>query len=175
SDVQRLADWDNEVHMPLKIVSESERMQVNELLDSFVDRLVASDIDVPAIAARILKPLRPIWITRDHRLVFPPDFSEAAFIPIICVSASMSASVLEFQSPSFHYVQGAADDQEMWALGLTARLFWKHRTLLLDSADSCEERVQSIVEQSSGDLDGDGNDCARFHFITGTQVAVGDR
>ncbi|KAJ1665308.1 tRNA A64-2'-O-ribosylphosphate transferase [Coemansia sp. RSA 1813] len=178
---QRLAMWDNRVHMPPSIVSDSELRQVDILLDSFVDKLLASDIGIAAIADKVPKPLRPIWITRDQRLVFPPDFTEATFTPIVCLSASASSSsssssssVGGTQSMGFNYVQGAADDQEMWALGLTPRMFWKHRdALLLDTASACEDTVRAIVA-SSCDLQ-DNNDSARFHFIAGTQVAVGGR
>ncbi|KAJ2402014.1 tRNA A64-2'-O-ribosylphosphate transferase [Coemansia sp. RSA 2559] len=172
---RRLADWDNSLHMPPSIISESERTQVEGILDSFVDNLLASAIDVSAIAANISKPLRPIWITRDHRLVFPPDFAEAAFTPIVCLSASASSLSRGGQPVDFNYVQGAADDQEMWAMGLTPRLFWKHRALLLDAANTCEGRVRNIVALGANDVEEDTGDCARFHFIAGTQVAVGDR
>ncbi|KAJ1801026.1 tRNA A64-2'-O-ribosylphosphate transferase [Coemansia sp. RSA 2399] len=180
NDRRRLAHWDNEVHMPPSIISESERTQVDGILDSFVDKLMASDIDVSAIAANIAKPLRPIWITRDHRLVFPPDFAEAAFTPIVCLSASSSSSSSSLsslgQSVDFNYVQGAGDDQEMWAMGLTPRMFWKHRAFLLDAANTCERRIRNIVALNDDDVDeGVSSDCARFHFIAGTQVAVGDR
>ncbi|KAJ2522041.1 tRNA A64-2'-O-ribosylphosphate transferase [Coemansia sp. RSA 1939] len=197
-DDARLAIWDTRVHMPPTVVSESERTQVGALLDGFADKLVASDIDVSTIAAKLLKPLRPIWITRDHRLVFPPDFSDASFTPVICLSASLcSAEGKEMGGGSlsglpFRYVQGAADDQEAWALGLTPQLFWKHRTDLLlfgsgrnssamslSSLDACEDAVRRIVAANSSpaslDEYGSGSNSDCFQFIAGTQLAVGNR
>ncbi|KAJ2902923.1 tRNA A64-2'-O-ribosylphosphate transferase [Zalerion maritima] len=46
----------------------------------------------------------------------------------------------------FVYVQGAADDTENWARGLTAPLWWEHRETLLGTPDGeLEETVDRIV------------------------------
>ncbi|KAJ1992075.1 tRNA A64-2'-O-ribosylphosphate transferase [Coemansia spiralis] len=185
--------WDGAVHMPHKIVSDSERSQVSELLSSFADVLMRSDIDVAGLADKINKPLRPIWVTRDHRLAFPPDFTDAEFIPIVCVSASSTKHHAYGSDADFVYVQGAADDHEKWAKELTPRLFWKHKARLLcegSTNNSCESAVCEIAEvekrkQKTGvaavdaqtnigeEYSAAGN--ARFNFIAGTCIAVGDR
>ncbi|TBU51880.1 initiator tRNA phosphoribosyl transferase-domain-containing protein [Dichomitus squalens] len=49
----------------------------------------------------------------------------------------------------FSYVQGSGDDHELWGMGLTAELFWKHEDALLStSREELPELVQEIVERS---------------------------
>ena len=49
---------------------------------------------------------------------------------------------------SWHYIQGAADDEENWSLGLTPSLYWAHQDALLehDSIESCAAHVQQLLE-----------------------------
>ena len=51
-----------------------------------------------------------------------PDYAAAPFYPIICVSAS--EAVDEEHRQDYTYLQGGGDDEETWANGLTAPLFW---------------------------------------------------
>jgi len=48
------------------------------------------------------------------------------------------------------YIQGAADDHESWAHGLTAELFWKHKARLLNTAeDELPTLIASIAQNHS--------------------------
>ncbi|KAJ2160623.1 tRNA A64-2'-O-ribosylphosphate transferase [Coemansia sp. RSA 552] len=162
-------DWDCRVYVPPSIVSDSERAQIEQRVPQFADELEASAIDARALVACLDKPLRPIWITRDHRLGLPPDFAGADFIPVICVSTSMAGPV---DRSGFVYVQGAADDHELWAGGLTPRLFWKHRRRLLETdRAACAALVEDIVA-SGKTASSSGTD---FAFVRSTGVAVGSR
>ncbi|KAA8496770.1 tRNA A64-2'-O-ribosylphosphate transferase [Porphyridium purpureum] len=49
---------------------------------------------------------------------------------------------------SYEYVQGAADDEQAWNLGLTSALFWKKHPETLRSPNQCESVITSIVEQA---------------------------
>ncbi|KAI7831072.1 tRNA A64-2'-O-ribosylphosphate transferase [Kickxella alabastrina] len=170
-----------EVHVPPSIVSPSERSQINKLVPGFAKSLVESGIDVQGLLQGISKPLRPIWITQDHSLFMPPDFTDANFIPIVCVCASAvlfndQRVEASFGRSAYLYVQGSADDHELWAQGLTARLFWKHRRQLLENKDTCLDVAQSIVlreRQSEGD--DDLGACGKFNFVAHTNIAVGGR
>lgn len=42
------------------------------------------------------------------------------------------------------YIQGAGDDSEGWACGLTAPIFWKYRESLLDAG---EENLPTLIEE----------------------------
>ncbi|KAJ2611800.1 tRNA A64-2'-O-ribosylphosphate transferase [Coemansia sp. RSA 1365] len=164
--------WDCSVHTP-NIVSESERLQIEELIPGFVTTLLASDIDVKWAASRLVRPLRPIWITRDQHLTIPPDFTNVEFTPIICLCASI-AGVDVANSMPFGYVQGAADDHELWAKGLTPHLFWKHRLQLLADREYCDERVTKLIAKEASKSTIENND-GGFAFIRDTGLAVGGR
>ncbi|KAJ2078457.1 tRNA A64-2'-O-ribosylphosphate transferase [Coemansia sp. RSA 988] len=170
---QSLNGWDCSVHTP-NVVSESERLQIEGLIPGFAESLLSSDIDVKWAAERLLLPLRPIWITRDQLLTMPPDFTNVEFTPIICLSASI-AGVNAAHSMPFGYVQGAADDHELWAEGLTPRLFWKHRVMLLADRDCCDKRVKELIAKDIAKNDSDHMDDLGFAFVRDTGLAIGGR
>ncbi|KAJ1963429.1 tRNA A64-2'-O-ribosylphosphate transferase [Dipsacomyces acuminosporus] len=176
-------EWDCSVHTPPSLVSPFENDQITRLVPSFVDGLMSSGIDVAKLTGDIKKPLRPIWITRDHRMAIMPDFSGAQFIPVICISAS-NTSTQRVEAcdgrPAYLYIQGSADDHELWAGGLTPRLFWKHRAALLESREGCESAARDIATKPQGPADdsagsGLGDIQSRFDYIRETGIAVGDR
>ena len=57
-----LSSWDTELHTPPRVVSDSERSQIEALLDGMSDSILRSNADMTA-ALRLVKPLRPLWIT----------------------------------------------------------------------------------------------------------------
>ncbi|KAI1632244.1 tRNA A64-2'-O-ribosylphosphate transferase [Biscogniauxia mediterranea] len=84
------------------------------------------------------------------------------FHPIICCTASRRAgSETDTDTDTdtataggYSYVQGAGDDTENWALGLTPALFWAHADELLQLQQQLSEaelrrRVQELVASSS--------------------------
>ncbi|KAJ2563137.1 tRNA A64-2'-O-ribosylphosphate transferase [Coemansia sp. RSA 1822] len=160
----RGTEWDCKVYTPPRVVSESENSHMSNLVPAFADMLLQSGIDVRGLTQEMCKPVRPIWITRDHRLTIPPDFSEAEFCPIICVSASSTRDC----SDGFMYVQGAADDHELWAGKLTPQLFWQHREQLLSNKNTAEI-VDQVVSIDQDVQRGNGG----VSFIRNTNVAVG--
>ncbi|KAJ2851200.1 tRNA A64-2'-O-ribosylphosphate transferase [Coemansia brasiliensis] len=162
--INRGMEWDSQVHTPPSIVSLSENEQMCKLIPQFTQQLLLSDIDVGALTGQMKKPLRPVWITRDHRLAIPPDFTDASFYPIICVSASST----EESGNGFMYVQGAADDHELWAEHLTPQLFWQHREQLLASKSDCMSVMQHISSEISS-----GSAVKQYSFIRDTNVAIG--
>lgn len=67
--------------------------------------------------------------------------------PIICLSASTCPTDATASKDRF-YVQGAADDEESWSLGLNATLFWKHHSDLLSSSEEeLHDLILSLVAQ----------------------------
>lgn len=57
-------------------------------------------------------------------------------------------SVSKIQSYEIpNYIQGAADDEEYWARGLTKKLFWEHKDEILSDPDTVEDIVDEIVEE----------------------------
>jgi tRNA A64-2'-O-ribosylphosphate transferase len=139
----------HEVATPPTVVGASEHTQIAARISGFVESLKTLDLDLATIRAKLTKPLRPIWVTPTSSLPStPPDFS--SFYPVVLLTASSRASGSESTSET-GYVQGAADDAEAWAQGLTAPLFWQHiETLLSTPEDMIEEVIAGLVAQDDG-------------------------
>ncbi|ORY26301.1 initiator tRNA phosphoribosyl transferase-domain-containing protein [Naematelia encephala] len=137
---------DPTLYLPPSIVSPSEASQIEDRLQGWVDALKASSLPLPKLA----KPLRPFFI---HPATSrPPEIPEdPPYIPIICLSASRqgdvpSATRVGTRTVGFEYVSGAGDDDELWARGLTPKIFHRHKTRLLESErDELEGVVDEIV------------------------------
>ena len=112
-------------------------MQIEERLPGFVQTLMSSGIDLHALAHKLHKPLRTLWLNQDSQLWHLPD--ELDFFPLVCASVSST------EMPFPEYVQGAGDDHESWAMGLSAELFWRHRDEIMASPRIASETVQRIV------------------------------
>lgn len=136
----------HEVTTPPTVVGESEHAQIAARISGFVESLKTLDLDLTSVRKKITKPLRPIWVTPTSSLPsVPPKFS--GFFPVVLLTASSRVSGSESTSET-GYVQGAADDAEAWAQGLTAPLFWQHsETLLSTPEDMIEEVIAVIVAQ----------------------------
>ncbi|KAI0600384.1 tRNA A64-2'-O-ribosylphosphate transferase [Biscogniauxia sp. FL1348] len=157
---------------PPTVVSPSEHAQIEARIPAHVAALRALDIDTAALRAHLRKPLRPIWVTPESHLPSPPspspslstittptttenDGPEGAvqvfdhFHPIICCTSSRRAgSETAGHGHGYGYVQGAGDDTENWALGLTPALFWAHADELLQpelSEAELQRRVRELV------------------------------
>lgn len=68
------------------------------------------------------RPLRPLWVTPASGR-FPHVAPDAAFLPVICVSASRAVDAVDGdvglaglgrRAGGFSYVQGSGDDHELW-------------------------------------------------------------
>jgi tRNA A64-2'-O-ribosylphosphate transferase len=82
----------------------------------------SSNIDLTGIAARLKKPLRPIWLTpstnffTSRGVAWDDEGESLPFYPVICVSASEAVADGVERRDGYSYVQGSADDHEMWAM-----------------------------------------------------------
>lgn len=111
--------WDLAFHSLPSAVSRSEHAQIENKLDAFATRLLDSGVDMASVSDQLVKPLRPIWFTPQSYnalLESPPDFQDADFYPVVCLSASEAVETGCQSRPGYLYVQGSADDQEAWAL-----------------------------------------------------------
>lgn len=64
------------------------------------------------------------------------------YYPVICCTASRRIRGSEESETG--YIQGAADDSESWAHGITPRLFWEHRDILMSTP---EEDLPALVQR----------------------------
>ncbi len=145
---------------PRWMIPPTEHDQIEARIEEFVQALLESDLEVP----RLEKPLRPVFITPQTDLSTISKALTEEYTPIVLVSASRFVSdSAKLSSPdeqhedgrrkAFVYVQGAGDDHENWARGLTPDVFWKHRAeLLACEKDELEGFVDKIVadEASKG-------------------------
>ncbi|KAH7318362.1 tRNA A64-2'-O-ribosylphosphate transferase [Stachybotrys elegans] len=119
----------------------STHSQITALIPSFVASLRALNLSLPTC---LTKPLRPFWITQDSFLAEEPvDCIFEDYRPIICCTASRRV-VGGSEMDEGGYIQGAADDTENWAHGLTPVIFWSHSTELLETP---EAELPSLIAQ----------------------------
>ncbi|EJT96955.1 initiator tRNA phosphoribosyl transferase, partial [Dacryopinax primogenitus] len=112
-------------------VSPSEHAVISSLIGVFTNSLLDSALVLPGLA----KPIRPFWI-HPQSTSFPSFPTECDFYPIICLSASRKVGERaqwidqDQWGSGWGYVQGAGDDEEGWAKGLTPELYWRHKAQL---------------------------------------------
>lgn len=124
-----------------RLVSHSEHAQIKALIPTFVASFEALGISREDLRKHLDKPLRPIWITPDSQLSerYHPIFE---FHPIIC--CTVSRYVVSGETSACGYIQGAGDDTENWALGLTPKIFWENRQELLSAPES---QIPEIIQR----------------------------
>ena len=152
------------LYVPPNAVSDSEKSQIEARIPSHVDSLLRLDIDLASLRHKITHPLRPIWITQDDAALEEiaatatgrPAFE--SFHPVLCCTSSRRVVGAEMSEGG--YIQGAGDDTENWAHGLTAPLFWTHADELLHAPEaSLPDLIASLIEAAgnSKESKGDGD------------------
>ncbi|KAL8826038.1 MAG: hypothetical protein Q9191_004047, partial [Dirinaria sp. TL-2023a] len=135
--------WGNErVFLPQDVVAPSERAQIQKRVDGWVkDVEEALDLDLENLRSKITKPLRPVWIIPDdsERQVSP--YTEAHFSVVCCTVSHRNWGP---EASDNGYVQGAADDSESWALGITPEMLWAHKEALLNAS---EDDLPMLVQE----------------------------
>lgn len=131
------------VRTPASAVSPSEHAQIESRLSGFVEAARSLNLDIPSLQAKISKPLRPFWATQEAT---PPNAcaSLADYYPIICCTSSRRIHGTEMSEGG--YIQGAGDDHEGWARGLTPPVFWRNKDILINSAeDDLPELIDELL------------------------------
>jgi Rit1 N-terminal domain len=126
--VSKGEEW-NEVCFPEESVSAQEMSSIETLIPSFVSSFRNCGVDMPSISALLDKPLRPVFITPESNLNITISKD---YYPVILLTASSLVSCGHNRIDGFVYIQGAADDEESWAHGLTSLLFWDNFGKILD-------------------------------------------
>ncbi|KAI9209581.1 tRNA A64-2'-O-ribosylphosphate transferase [Polychytrium aggregatum] len=181
-------EWDTQFHSLPSVVSRSEHAQIQERIPMFVERLMSSSVNMALASALLAKPLRPIWITHQtdllHLKSIWSDYNSRSddsfpYLPIFLVTASQAVPDGQGDREGYTYVQGSADDHEMWGQGLTVPLFWSNieRIAAIADQDECESTVREIVAAAKQVLRED--DAATigagnlFDWIGDTGIAIG--
>lgn len=137
--------------------------QIMDLIPQFVESFRELKLqNLPTLT----KPLRPFWVTQDSALPDSTPFEDAvpqgeqqsasenrngvifeSYRPVICLTASRRTSTSEMDSNG--YIQGAADDTENWAHGLTPHVFWANKDVLLSAPEADFPCVIASLQEAS--------------------------
>ncbi len=123
----------HELFVPLNAVSHSEKSQIEAKLPTFVESFRQLEIETAPLRERIAKPPASGVRTEDDATLEPLGEAPAAFHPIVCCTSSRQVEGTEMSQAG--YIQGAGDDTENWAHGLTSGLFWDHKDQLLSTSE----------------------------------------
>lgn len=159
------------LYVPPNVVSESEKSQMLSRIPGFADSLKQLNLDLAGLRAQISRPIRPTWVTQETDLSHYHDRDEVhednwsddeygarifeSFRPVICCTSSRRVTDGEMSGHS-GYVQGAGDDTENWAHGLTPPVFWDNAEQLLSTPEAdLPELIRALVASASGSMSGD--------------------
>ncbi|TKA82461.1 hypothetical protein B0A49_00061 [Cryomyces minteri] len=132
-----------QLYTPPSVVSRSEHAQIEATLDTFVRGLRLLGIDFTSLRAKVAKPLRPMWVTQSSPLpLTAPTYED--FHPVVLCTSSRRVHGGEVSEGT--YVQGAGDDSEGWAHGLTAQTFWSYKDLLMTTPEESLPRMIGALE-----------------------------
>lgn len=134
-----------------KCVSPSEQDQIKQLVPEWTTRF--QQLVPKENWPKLTKPLHPIFVNQSAMLPmyeFKPDEEIIAGAhPVILCTASKQAQDGEVQMPGYIYVQGAADDHELWAPPhFSAEIMWGDSSLRELGLSDTElvSRMQRAVE-----------------------------
>lgn len=150
----------HDLYVPPNVVSESERSQMLSRVPDFVDSLKQLNLNMAGLRAQVSKPIRPTWVTQETNLSHYHDSNDddddddngrifESFRPVICCTSSRRITDGEMSGHS-GYVQGAGDDTENWAHGLTPPVFWDNAEQLLSTPEAdLPDLIRSLVTSAS--------------------------
>lgn len=150
---------------PPKCVSQSEHDSIRSRIPLLVDRVKKLDIlDAQDLRKRFRgKILRPFWVYPGSDMLrssvdpFTGEVVESKWepgsdeqvIPLILCTASYRAQDGVDKRYGFTYVQGAADDHELWSHGLNPKMLWDHWSYFHD-LDHDDKELEGYVESLIG-------------------------
>ncbi|KAI1466469.1 initiator tRNA phosphoribosyl transferase [Daldinia caldariorum] len=144
----------HELYTPPNTVSRSEHTQIEARIPEHVASLRELGINMDVLRRELKKPLRPMWVTQESQLLQTDQIFDD-FHPVICCTSSRR--VLGGEMSEGGYIQGAGDDTENWALGLTPPVFWRHEDILLSTPEAdLPDLVRSLVANSAVDVNAPG-------------------
>jgi tRNA A64-2'-O-ribosylphosphate transferase len=122
---------------PVVDLPPSEIAQIEGRLDEFVRAFQDLGVDREILRKKLGKPMRLQWVLGHSTKVLPGEGSNAApcascQVVLLC-SASRRVQGAEISEGG--YIQGAGDDSEGWSQGMTPRVFWRHKDMLLHAPE----------------------------------------
>lgn len=133
---------------PFTAVSRSEHSQISQRIDQWCAEFAECGIDIETFRGKLDKPLRPLFVDPEAILPQMDEFENPYqdFYPLILCSASRAIQDGTEYRQGFTYVQGAADDHELWAAKLDADLLYEHQNIL-GNLDLSSEMLESKIDE----------------------------
>lgn len=136
----------HQLRTPEDVVSRSEHSQIEARLPSLIEDLKSLELDLGRLRAKLSgRPMEPVWVTPDSTspAIKVERHLKGRHLIVLCTASGRTTSA---HRPDSDYVQGAADDSESWACGLTASKFWEHKEQLLSAPeDDLPELIQKLM------------------------------
>jgi tRNA A64-2'-O-ribosylphosphate transferase len=135
--------------LPPDVVSASEDAQMTARIPLFVQSFRDLKLDMSPYRAALKKPLRTHWVTQDMDLDdVTGQIASNHSHPVICCTSSRRVRG-EAEMSEKGYVQGAGDDTENWAHGLTPPVFWAHQQRLLATPEAeITDLIRTLVTEA---------------------------
>ncbi|TEY46940.1 hypothetical protein BOTCAL_0310g00080 [Botryotinia calthae] len=130
----------HKLYAPPQVVSDSEQAQMTNLIPQFVQAFQTLNLPIESFREKVHKPIRPIWVTPESQISETSEIFED-FHPVVCCTVSRRVSGGEISEGG--YIQGAGDDTENWAHGLTPNIFWSNQKILFETS---EEDLPGLIE-----------------------------
>ncbi|KAL2868197.1 initiator tRNA phosphoribosyl transferase family protein [Aspergillus lucknowensis] len=129
------------VELPPNYLAASEASQIEQRIDGFVHSLKSLKLNLDDLRQKLGKPIRIAWANQSY--FHPTDLLKGEDYNLF-VLCSASKRVYGAEISEGGYIQGAGDDSEGWAHGLTPPVFWAHKRTLLAQA---EEDLPDVIEK----------------------------
>ncbi|SCV01948.1 LANO_0F14334g1_1 [Lachancea nothofagi CBS 11611] len=161
---------------PPHTVSRQEYVQIKAKIPLLVDKLKAMGVITGEELAKLNqgKILRPLWVypgsslLSSHQDLFTGETTSAEWespdtdhlIPVVLCTVSYQCQDGVDNRHGFTYVQGAADDHELWAKGLTAEMLWDHIEFLRNpkaSDQALDEYISTQLKAKKASVNASGN------------------
>ncbi|KAJ5785925.1 uncharacterized protein N7503_011137 [Penicillium pulvis] len=129
------------VQLPPNYLGKSEESQIENRIDGFVHSLKSLKLDLDQLRQQLGKPIRVAWANPEY--FYPTDLrkDDASCLFVLC-SASKRVHGAEMSEGG--YIQGAGDDSEGWAHGLTPPVFWANQAALKQTS---EEDLPDLIAE----------------------------
>ncbi|EJS44139.1 rit1p [Saccharomyces arboricola H-6] len=163
-------DMDKVLYIPPETVPKSEYDMMKRKIPELVAKLQKLNvIDSKKLNKLFMgKILRPIWVHPGSSLLnqsvdyFTGEIQkqntwetpeDQNIIPVILCAVSYQAQDGMDKRYGFTYVQGAADDHELWSFGLDSKMFWSHVDYLGDTGKSDDQLHKYINDLVAKNLE----------------------
>ncbi|KAJ5576042.1 hypothetical protein N7535_002968 [Penicillium sp. DV-2018c] len=129
------------VQLPPNFLGDSEEAQIANRIDGFVHSLKNLKLDLDNLREQLGKPFQLVWANRSY--FHPPDLHKSNDYHLL-VLCSASKRVHGAEMSEGGYIQGAGDDSEAWAYGLTPPVFWANRDILKSTP---EDELPGLIDR----------------------------